>query len=153
MNKLYTLEPEVAGEIGEQSRIKYKDGMISVVMFLHYEFTGWLGDELLTSSPCFIVAKSLADDISLSQLSGYKLEKILQSKSDEFEELYPGVQLPEFVRIVPEGTVQTEDGIVKQWSGQDFCLEDEVDLVVTRRALEIISKHRITNCNINELNI
>jgi hypothetical protein len=151
MNKLYKLDPEVAGEIGELSRLEYKNGMINSVKFLHYEFYGWLGDELLTSSPCFIVTESLADDIIRHQLTGCRFEEIHQTTSDEFKELYPNKQLPRFVRIILLGKFEVTGEKVNDWSGHDFCIEDEVDLVVTERALNVIKKHQIRNCDIEEM--
>ena len=54
----YLIEPEVAGGIGEHSVIDRSSGKM-VVRKLHYEFDGWLGDELLESTPCFIVSERL----------------------------------------------------------------------------------------------
>lgn len=56
---LHLLEPEVAGGLGENSTFNSK----GEVEFLHYEFQGWLGDELLESTPCFIVTESMAHSI------------------------------------------------------------------------------------------
>ena len=71
---MFRLEPEVAGEIGENSKIKYERGMINEVEFLHYEFTGWLGDEILTSHPCFIVSENIVEDILKSNLMDIDLK-------------------------------------------------------------------------------
>ena len=34
--KFYKLEPEVAGEIGESSKIEYENGKIKKIIFLEY---------------------------------------------------------------------------------------------------------------------
>ena len=80
--EMFRLKPEVAGEIGENSKIKYERGIINEVEFLHYEFTGWLGDEILTSHPCFIVSEDIVEDnvelvvsyIALEILKKHKIE-------------------------------------------------------------------------------
>lgn len=62
--KYYKLEPEVAGGIGKESQIIYtEEGRIKEITFLDYEFDGWLGDELLTTTPTFIVSEQLTNDI------------------------------------------------------------------------------------------
>lgn len=74
--KYYLLYPEVAGEIGEQSDIVYETGKIKKVNFLEYVFSGWQGDELLTTHPCFIVSESLARDIKTEKLFGIEFTNV-----------------------------------------------------------------------------
>ena len=74
--KYFILEPEVAGGIGKKSKILYENSKIKEVLFLDYEFEGWLGDDILTTHPCFIISKSLCDIIKVSDLKGYQLQKI-----------------------------------------------------------------------------
>ena len=57
--KYFVLEPEVAGGIRKKSKILYENSKIKEVLFLDYEFEGWLGDEILITHPCFIISKSL----------------------------------------------------------------------------------------------
>ncbi len=149
--EMFRLEPEVAGEIGENSKIKYERGIIREVEFLHYEFTGWLGDEILTSHPCFIVSENIVEDILKSNLKGYRFEDIEISTSDEFKEIYPNRYIPNFKRLVPIGEVIIRDEKIIQSSGDDFCLEDNVELVVSYNALEILKRHKIENCEISPL--
>ncbi|MBW9154748.1 hypothetical protein [Clostridium estertheticum] len=149
---MFRLEPEVAGEIGENSRIRYERGMIKEVEFLHYEFTGWLGDEILTSHPCFIVSENIVEDILRSKLRGYRFEDIEISTSDEFKEMFPNRYIPNFKRLIPLGKVVVRDEKIFQSSEDDFCLEDDVELVVSYNALEILKKSNIDNCEICDLN-
>ena len=149
--KLFLLEPEVAGGFGENSVLIYEDKRIKEVKHLHYEFEGWLGDDLLTTSPCFIVTESLANTIISSKLTGVRFDEVEVSQSDIFKELYTNKDLPSFKRLVPLGSVELEQGRVIKWIGQDFCLENRVDLVVTENALEVIKKHALQNCDITEL--
>lgn len=148
---MFRLEPEVAGEIGENSKIKYEGGMLSEVEFLHYEFAGWLGDELLTSYPCFIVSENIVDDILKSNLKGYRFEDIEISTSDEFKEMYPNRTIPNFKRLIPLGKVIVSDEKIVQFSDDDFCLEDNVELVVSYKALEILKRHKMEYCEITPL--
>lgn len=62
--KLYMIEPEVAGEIGEQTVYEnYVDiiarGERARIAYLHFVFMGWLGDDILEVTPCFLVSDKL----------------------------------------------------------------------------------------------
>lgn len=151
--KMYRLNPEVAGEIGENSKIVYEKGIIKGITYLHYEFAGWLGDELLTQTPCFIVTEALANSVLKSKLAGYKFEEMEVTTSDEFKEFYPNKVLPKFLRLLPLGKVIVNDDMVTEWSGEDFCLEDDIELVVSEDALKLIENHKIDNCDVEELTL
>ena len=55
-SKHYVVEPGgcQADGVRTQSSTRHP-GRVAAVHKLHYEFEGWLGDELLESTPCFIV--------------------------------------------------------------------------------------------------
>ncbi|AMA72257.1 hypothetical protein P4S93_17595 [Aneurinibacillus thermoaerophilus] len=146
---LYLLEPEVAGGHGEQTI--YEDGDFDKVKFLHYEFYGWLGDELLESTPCFIITSSLAKELVAANLTGYKLTNCLITTSEEFEDSSPDTELPEFKQLIPLGKVTTEDNTYHFWSGEDFCLSENNSLVVTQNALSILQSHTLNQCSITVL--
>jgi hypothetical protein len=155
--KLYELEPEVAGGFGENTvysnlnEVEQKRGR-STITHLNYEFSGWLGDELLETTPCFIVTMSLANDIEKSDLKGYKFEDVEISTNDEFKELYPMITLPEFKRIIPQGTVVVNSEVFHNWSGDDFCISNNFILIVSERALNILKKHKLVYCDVREIN-
>jgi hypothetical protein len=152
MNRLYLLNPEVAGGFGDRSIIEYQNGRLKNVKFLNYEFNVWLGDELLTSTPCFVVTKFLANNIIKNQMTGCVFENLIVTKSDEFKEFYPHKRLPDFVRLLPTGIVEIEDNRIRNWSGHDFCLNKGLYLLVTKNALDVISNHEIAHCKIEEIN-
>lgn len=145
--KLIMLEPEVAGGLGENTIFEPNHN----VKYLHYEFQGWLGDALLESTPCFIVTDSLAKDLNDNKITGYILENVEISKSDEFKEMYPNRTLPNFKRLVPLGIVEVKDERFNNWSGEDLCISQDKYLVVTEKAFNIISNHSIVNCDYTEL--
>ncbi len=104
----YQIEPEVAGGIGEHSVIDRSSGKM-VVRKLHYEFYGWFGDELLESTPCFIVLERLAREIESAQLTRISFDDVEVTKSDQFEPLYPNRQLPKFVWLQIDGKPGQDD--------------------------------------------
>ncbi|OYD07432.1 hypothetical protein [Paludifilum halophilum] len=155
--KLFQLEPEVAGGWGENTIIANLDeyrqkGARPNVTNLHYEFDGWLGDELLESTPCFIVTTDLERAIKDQNLSGVTFTKVEISTTPEFDELYPDRTLPEFKRLIPLGEVQiSDDGRVTDWSRQDFCLSQKDYLVVTERAFQLLKQYQLDQCDITSL--
>lgn len=156
MMKLHKLEPEVAGGFGENTivsnlnnvRLKQEKPIID---HLHYEFSGWLGDEILETTPCFIITEGLACSIQRSDLKGYIFADVEISISEKFGELYPGRTLPKFRRIIPQGTVEVNEHVFKNWSGDDFCLSQGSILIVTEKALDVLKKHKLDYCDITDL--
>jgi hypothetical protein len=123
--KFYKLDPEVAGGWGPNTEFTRAPGKALVVDKLHYQFDGWLGDELLESSPCFIVTQRLADVLKSRQLSGYELKAVQISASDQFREIYPDRQLPKFAWLSLTGKAGADD----------MGIDVDGRLVVSERAL------------------
>jgi hypothetical protein len=65
----FQLEPEVAGGWGANTEADTSKHP-PVVSRLHYEFSGWLGDCLLESFPCFIATNAVIDSLSNVGISG-----------------------------------------------------------------------------------
>jgi uncharacterized repeat protein (TIGR02543 family) len=126
--KYYRIEPEVAGGWGKNTVFTRTPGRPTVVHKLHYQFDGWLGDELLTSTPCFIVTERLAREIERAQLTGVRFDDVEVTTSDEFRELYPNRQLPKFVWLKIEGKPGQDD----------FGITPGLRLVVSERVLELL---------------
>jgi hypothetical protein len=153
---IYILEPEVAGELGENTVFENFDnvrlkGERPIVKKLHYQFSGWLGDELLEVTPCFIVTTSLARMINDKNLSGCVFEDVEISLSEDFIEMYPDKTLPDFQRLVPIGKIFVDGNKFSKWSGHDFCITQKSYLVVSEKALQVLRLKQIDNCDITEL--
>lgn len=153
---LYFLEPEVSGGHGEYTIYGTEDdiateGISGKVKYLHYEFEGWLGDDLLESTPAFIVSSILETELENSDFIGYKLEECLITTPDEFKEMYPNKEIPTFSRFIPLGKIEVEGENFKNWSGHHFCLSPKGELVVTQEALDFLKRVSIDNCYITPL--
>ena len=133
----FTLEPEVAGNLGEQSVV---DTSVHppVVTSLDYQFDGWLGDELLESFPCFLVTVPVGVALEAAALTGFTLAECTVSRSEQFEELHPGTALPEFRWLQVTG----EAGVEDVGMSTDHCL------VVSARAHEVLSGFRLEACDV-----
>lgn len=145
--KFYKLEPEVAGEIGENSKIEYEDGKIKKIIFLEYLFSDWLGDELISTHPCHIVTDNLKKDINSNDLTGVQFQEIKKSFSDEFVELNDLSDIPEFVQIVCDSFYEDK----KDDELQDFYVNRYKELIVSENALKVIKRHTLNNCLIEEI--
>jgi len=181
MSSFYALKPEVAGGLGPTTiianlpQLESGEATVPEVTQLEYRFDGWLGDELLASTPCFIVTSNLAASIQEAGLTGTRFERVKITTSEAWEQfrqmspLYSG-ELPPFERLIPLGTVGfLTDGKIVNWSGHDFCVGTRLDyqkptdftligrvpgphaLVVTERAWSVLERHRLDNCGVEEL--
>ena len=157
---LYRLRPEVAGDWGPSTVVTNREAIESGqdttwdVAFLEYRFITWLGDELLTAHPCYIVTDGLADHLASAGLTGVAFSDVKISRAGIVDDLNPDRKLPPFRRLVPTGRVrQDEDGTVRSWTGDDVSLTERGDLVVTERCLEVLRLHRIDHCEIEPLTV
>lgn len=133
----HILEPEVAGGWGPGTDA---DTTVHppIVRRLVYEFEGWLGDDLLETFPCFVVTDRLAKAIKTSALTGYELDPVEVVKSEMFEELQPGCELPDFHRLLVLGD-----------TGKDDFSIDNQRLRVSDAALAVLSQFGMEHCDIS----
>lgn len=140
--KYYTIEPEVAGGWGKNTIAIRDSGKLTQVQRLHYEFYGWTGDELLTSSPCFIVSYPLAEHLRKSHFTGTAFEDVEITTSEEFRTLHPDLILPKFVWLQITG----KPGV------NDFGITQALQLVVSGRALEALQHFTLNDAVITPFN-
>ena len=106
---------------------------------------------MLESTPCFIVSEKLKNALISSELKDFRLEECLISVSEEFQELYPDKELPNFWRLIPLGTVNYENGNYSEWSGHQFCLTPRGDLILTEEVLSFLKPFTLKYCDISAL--
>jgi hypothetical protein len=126
------LEPEVAGGWGPRT-VADRSVHPPRVERLHYEFAGWLGDDLLESFPCYVVTPSLAEALGAAQCTGFSLDDVLVTSTEEFRELYPGRKLPAFRWLKVHGVAGTDD----------FGHASDFRLVVSSRALAVLDEFQL----------
>ena len=134
MRKYYVIEPEVAGGFGEHSEIDWSNGKMDVKK-LHYQFDGWLGDELLESTPCYIASEHLAILIEQDKLTGVEFDEVEITMSDQFRDIYPNRKLPKFVWLKVNGIPEQDD----------FSIASGLRLVVSEQTLNLLNKIGISN--------
>jgi len=124
----HIIEPEVAGGWGDDTEFTRPPGQPVVIHKFHYQFDGWMGDELLESTPCYIVSEKMAEKLQQAQLSGFTLDEVETTKSEQFRELYPDRELPRFLWLKVEGSAGQDD----------FGVTSNLQLVVSDRALKAL---------------
>ena len=139
MTSFYKLEPEVAGGWGKDTIVD-SSTTPRTIRELHYEFDGWLGDDIVESTPAFIVTAGLGKSIDESGLSGATLGPVKITVSSQFLELPPGRTLPDFKWLRLSG----DPGV------DDMALSPDLFLVVSDRALRILKSHNLNFCEISE---
>lgn len=107
---------------------------------LHIQFDGWVADDLLTSFPCFFVTQPLAAGLSQSGLSGYDLAPMQVTHSQTYEQLHGDKPVPPCLWLKVTGTP----------GEQDFGLTVQGDLVVSRRALDLLRRYALRDCDVSD---
>lgn len=135
--RYFSVEPEVAGELGDRSAIRHVGGRLEVNR-LHYEFHGWLGDCLVESTPYFIVTQEAADALLHASVTGIQLATVEVSRSYTFDELYPDCLLPEFVWLVVDGHAGRDD----------FGMGKGLILIVSEHALKTLRQFGLQHASV-----
>jgi hypothetical protein len=128
MTSYHIVEPEVAGGWGKNTEFTRTPGQPVMVHKLDYQFDGWLGDDLLESTPCHVATERLATEIKQAQLTGVSFAPVEISKSEQFNDSNHGRELPPFVWLK-----------IKGYPGRDdFGMTPSLQLVVSEKALTIL---------------
>lgn len=135
-----SIEPEVAGGLGEDTILDTTTHP-PVVHHLHYEFQGWLGNDILESFPSFIVTDRLKDAIVKARLSGVTFDIVKTTTSNEFEELHPGLVLPPFnwMKVIGRAGID------------DFGMSDDHLLIISENACNLLSHFNISAAEVNDI--
>lgn len=138
----YWIRPEVAGELGPRSSLDTSVYPPRVTR-LHYEFSNWMGDDIVESFPTVIVTATLADAIMSFGLSGVEFDDVDVTLNHQFEEFSPDVasSLPAWRWLRPVG----------QPLISDFWQDDSARLMLSEAALDVIRRFRIGNAELSEL--
>jgi hypothetical protein len=138
----YIIHPEVAGGFGTETIL---DPSVHppVIQRLHYEFSGWSGDDIVESFPCFIVSEALAHAISETGLSGVRFADVLVTKDVQFERFSPEIAstLPSWKWLQPVGVPNIDD----------FWQDETARLCVSDRAYAVLSGFCLKAAEISEI--
>ena len=139
--KSYLLRPEVAGGMGPSTEL---DATVHppMVRRLHYEFAGWLGNDIAETFPCIIVTERLGDALVRSGVMGFELDDVLVTKDPQFEELFP-----EEAAALPAWRWLRLDAVA---GGGDMWQDAAASLHVNEKALTVLRAFRLEACEVVE---
>lgn len=140
MPDYYRVKPEVAGGLGEHTVIE-RESVPPKVSRLHYVFDGWMGDDLLSTYPCYIITTTMAEKLSQLGATGFNLHEAEISTSGEFEDRYPGRRLPPFLWLMVTGTAMQHD----------FGLDEKGRLVVSAQALSWLRTGQLAHARVETM--
>jgi hypothetical protein len=127
--QFYAIKPEVAGGAGPNTVFIDPRARPPLIEKFNYEFYGWLGDPILVTVCTFIVTEPVRDSLLAINATGVSFAHVEVSKSGEFQDLYPGRNLPPFVWMQVTGR-----------SGDDLSYTSDHALVVSESVLDILLK-------------
>jgi hypothetical protein len=130
--KFFYLEPEVAGSFGPHTDIDASQHPPKIHK-LEYLFDGWLGDVVLECYPCFIATKEACASLQSGALTGISYDAVATSTSEQFKELYPSRELPEFCWLKITG----------QAGKDDFGLAGDQRLVASKQAIDLLRSFKL----------
>ena len=135
----YSIEPEVAGHFGANSIVDISVRPPYVTRF-HFEMDGWMGDDIIETISTFIITERMKQLIDSSNITGYEIDTVEVTKSDQFLELYPSLKIPVFWWLKITGRAGVDD----------FGLSTDNCLVISDRVLIAIQKNcRLDNCEVS----
>lgn len=137
METYYQLEPEVSGELGENSIIQ-KNPLR--VIKLEFEFKSWLGDCLIECFPIFLITENALKKIKENNATGFSIKEATIKKEYPMNELQPNIKIPKFEWI-------NINGIAKK---NDFGIENNF-LIVSKNVLEILRSENLNYCEIIQI--
>ena len=133
--RYFNIEPEVAGSSEGDNSIMDRSVHPPIVTRLHYVFSGWSGDVLLASFPCFIVTEDAMKKLTEIGATGVRFADVEITTEYPFRELYPHTKLPKFAWLQVTGRAGQDD----------FGLVANKRLVVSERALDVLKGLQLTD--------
>ncbi|HWS50361.1 MAG TPA: hypothetical protein VN241_05075 [Microbacterium sp.] len=106
---------------------------------LHLVFDGWMGDDLVTTSPFWFVTARLADALRDAGLSGFELDPATASEGEQYDATTDRALAATWFRLVPTGSIERDD---------DLALEGRTELLVSGAALEVLRSFALENADV-----
>jgi hypothetical protein len=134
----HLVEPEILVGLGEETVFGSSN---QEVLRLHMHIEDWLGDDLLTCHPVFLVTEELRSKLLTSSFTGFSFETINQSFDESFRDNFQlGKPIPTFFWLKVNG----QDGAA------DFFVDEDANLMVSDKALKFLEKYaNLGNCDID----
>ncbi|TPM45393.1 hypothetical protein FJ951_16200 [Mesorhizobium sp. B2-2-3] len=140
--RYYEVKPDVAGGLGENT-VMDPSVHPPAVSKLHYQVEGWFGDALVTTFPCFLVTEEAKRGLLDIGISGATFAPAEVTKSENFLELQPDVELPPFVWLKVDGRAGHDD----------FGVNQKLNLVISERAFDVLDELGLPSASIQPFDV
>ena len=143
MNKTtqyHLIEPEVLVGLGEETVFGNSNGDL---LSIHMNIEDWLGDDLLTCHPVFLVTEQLKSKLEKTTLTGFGFASIKQSFDEYFNDNFQlKIPIPEFHWLKING----------QESKDDFFINQDKNLMVSETCFKFLKENaKLEYCEIDSL--
>jgi hypothetical protein len=139
----YLIRPEVPGSwrsIGDLVPVVYGEELLLRPERFEFVFEGYLGDDIVTSSPIFLVTTALA-----SALQGGGLEIPNFSRIDIFFSEQFQIFADDYPSVPPEWWFLDAPPLYSDTTA-DFAIDASCDLICTERAFEVLRSFNLSHC-------
>lgn len=134
---VYELEPEVPGGYGDATVFDWTVAP-PIVTSLDFIFDGWMGDDIVASNPVHLVTDRLRTALEGAPLTGIEFDHVEVTTSDEFDEVFPDVELPTWHWLRATGFAGHDDA----WPGR------QGRLTVSQRFMDVLTGFNLTMCTV-----
>lgn len=135
--RYFYIEPEVSGELGDGTVMDTTVHPPKVDK-LNYQFGSWLGDDLIESFPCYIVSERLAEKMKEGDFSGFVLDEVMVTKSQDFDEVSTIKHLTKFYWLKVNG---------KPFKN-DISISDDHRLLVSEKLFKLIRSFNLNYADV-----
>ena len=132
----YALEPFVAGQLGEGTRLDLSTRPPTVEA-VEYLLDAPTDEDLIESFPVYLVSEGLATMMTDARLEGFTLEEARVARSREYVEIYgdDGHKSYRWLRLRPDANV-------------DCWIDDEYRLCVSDRMMAVLAEGVLDECDV-----
>lgn len=141
MQNFFIVEPSVDGEIDSVSDFRLKPQAAQrEAENLEYSIDVWSGNDVITSTPFFLVTPRFAGKTIESKLTGATFTHVVIKKADQFDgwEANKGASLPELLWM----------RVIGQPGHDDIGLTPQGSLVVSEKCMIVLNTLQIDNASI-----
>jgi hypothetical protein len=125
----------VPGRLGLDVQMSHSKSDGWNVTKMHLDFDEWLGDDIVQVFNCFLVTDKAKQLLETAQLKGFTFEEPKITKSYEFAEKYPSLNLPNFWWLRP----------ARNTTDSDFAIHENGFASLSHKAMETLSNLSLLN--------
>lgn len=138
----WAIEPEVAGQLGPRTEMD-RSTHPPVVKSLHFVLSGWLGDALLETFPCYLATQEAIEKLAEAGLSGWADADVAFEIDEQLLGREPNLHVPTFRWFQITGELGLDD----------FAIGADLRLVVSARALDVLRRLGIANAELEPVTV